>query len=421
MANTEQPCREKNIEAITKYITRAMIPNINRVGIKLEHIIVHAEDGTRVGFTEDGGIADIMEELMEDYPEAVYNDEDLIIKLSRNYTGVLEEIIVQPGGQIQFCAGPFINTEMAQTIFGNFEDSFEKILKNRDMRCIQQGYGWNEEAMDVELVHTPRYDAMDKYFLNFSGFGMCMMRNMAATQISIDFASEEDCIRKLRYSAALAPLLALMADNSVQFEAEPREQHMVRTFVWNAVDRSRCGVCPGLFDKDFTLAKYAEWVLDTVAICYKEKGKWVETDKTFGEIYAEKAMKPADVEHALTMVFPDARLTNYIEIRTADALPYDVAVAFSTFIKGLFANERSLGDLERLFGEVTERDITLAKMELMTKAYDATVYGRNAQRICEQLHITSKLSLNAEERKVIEPLTTMVFQQTNMAAQTMFI
>ena len=419
MASTDQPCREQNIEAITKYITRTMIPNLCRVGIKLEHFIIHSDDGSRVSYTEDNGIADILEELAEDYSDVVRNSQDQVIRMSRNYTGVTEEVACQPGGQIQYCAGPFINTEMANTLFENFENALKDIIEPKGMQILAMGYGLNEEAMDVELVPYEPYKAMDKYFLTKSGYGMCMMRNMAATQISIDYSSEEDCIHKLRLASALAPILSLLADNSIMFEAEPREHHMVRSLVWNAVDRDRVGTIPGLFDEDFTLAKYAEYVLDTPAIVYKSKGKWVEDTRTFGEIYADKAMKTPDVEHALSMVLPDARLTNFVEIRTPDALPWDFAVAFATFVKGLFSSQNSLNDLDRMFGDVTERDIQLAKLELMSKGFDATVYGKPVSRMAEQLHITSKLNLNREDQKEIEELTTLCFQQATLAGLTM--
>lgn len=419
MESTDQPCRQQNIEAITKYITRTMIPNITRIGINLEHLIIHNSDGSRVSYSEENGIAAIMEALSDDYSDITYNAQDQIIKLSRNYTGVTEQVVVQPGGQIQYCAGPFINTEMAQTLFENFENALKDAIAPHDMQILAMGYGLNEEAMDIELVPYEPYEAMDKYFLNLSGYGMCMMRNMAATQISVDFDSEEDCIHKLRLASAMAPLLSLLADNSIMFEAEPREHHMVRSLVWNAVDHDRVGTVPGLFDKDFTLAKYAEYVLDTPAICYKSKGKWIADDRTFGEIYAEKAMKGPDVEHALRMVFPDARLTDSVEIRTPDALPWDFAVAFATFIKGLFSSENALNDLDRMFGEVTERDIVKAKLELMSKGFDAIIYGKPASRMAEQLHITSKLNLGREDQKVIEELTTLAFQQATLAGLTM--
>lgn len=419
MASTDQPCRQENIEAITKYITRSMIPNITRVGIKLEHFIIHTNDGSRVSFTEENGIADIMEELADDYENVTRTSEDLIVKLSRNYTGVTEEVVVQPGGQIQYCAGPFINTEMANTLFENFEDALNKILKPRNMMTLLMGYGLNEEAMDVELVDYAPYVAMDKHFLKTSGYGMCLMRNSAATQVSVDFDSEEDCIRKLRIASAMAPILSLLADNSIMFEAEPREHHMVRSLVQNAVDHDRCGVIPGVFDQDFTLEKYAEWVLDTPAIVYKSKGKWVETEQTFGEVYAEKAMKTADVQHALSMILTDVRLTDSIEIRTPDALPWDFAVAFATFIKGLFCSENAVNDMNRMFEGVTERDVQRAKLELMDKGFDAVVYGKPVNRMAEQLHITSKLNLNREDQKVIEELTTLAFQQATLAGLTM--
>ena len=61
---------------------------------------------------------------------------------------------------------------------------------------------------------------MNAYLGSVSPFGICMMRGSASTQISIDYTSAEDCLRKLRLAFSLTPLFSLICDNSPVY-AEP--------------------------------------------------------------------------------------------------------------------------------------------------------------------------------------------------------
>lgn len=138
-----------------------------------------------------------------------------------------------------------------------------------------------------------------------------MMRGSASTQISIDFTSIDDCLRKMRLAYALVPLLSLICDNSPMFEGKPRTHKLMRTDVWRHTDCDRCGLVPGALNKDFTLERYAQFVLDTPAIVMPQDGGWAYSRKTFGEIYANQIMTNQEIEHAVSMQFPDVRLKTY--------------------------------------------------------------------------------------------------------------
>ncbi len=47
-------------------------------------------------------------------------------------------------------------------------------------------------------------------------------------------------------------------------------------------------------------------------------------------------MTEEEIEHMLSMVFPDVRLKNYIEIRMADSLPKEEAFAYTALIREYF-------------------------------------------------------------------------------------
>ena len=82
-----------------------------------------------------------------------------------------------------------------------------------------------------------------------------MMRASASTQVSIDYTSEADAVRKMRIASALAPILGAIADNVAVYEREVGAYPLVRLAVWRNVDDDRCGVVPGVFKPGFGLER----------------------------------------------------------------------------------------------------------------------------------------------------------------------
>ena len=144
---------------------------------------------------------------------------------------------------------------------------------------------------------------MTRFLGNQAYEGICMMRGTASLQISIDFRHEADAMRKLRIAQIIAPVLSLICDNSPMFEGEERTCNMVRTAVWAAMNQDRVGTIPGSLDPNFSFGDYADYILSREAILVPSAdspGGWhYVADQTFDEVYADREMTDAEVEHAL--------------------------------------------------------------------------------------------------------------------------
>lgn len=416
----QQPCRAQNIDAIVQYYLSGIKQNNGKVGIELEHFIVHKADSTPVTYSEEYGVRWILEQLMTSYPRPTYDGDHDLIGLSRLHEGVLEGITLEPAAQLELSAGPFDSLFEAQECFAEFEEHVASIIDGVGEQILLLGYQPNSRAQDTELIPKRRYKFMDMYLGAKGPYGPCMMRGTASTQVSIDFTSEEDCIRKLRLASKMVPILSLITDNSPLFEAEPRTHELMRTEVWKYCDPDRCGLVPGVLDDDFTLQRYAEYILDTPAILIPcEKNGWCYEEKTFGEVYAATPMKRADVEHAISMLFNDIRLKTYVEIRPADAMPIDYVIGYAALIKGMFSSDKSMSALEAVFeGARTEADVVKAKEELMSNGYDAEIYGQRADQIADRMCMIARLGLAKEERDLIEPLLMLVMSRKTIAELT---
>ncbi|MCL1797867.1 MAG: glutamate-cysteine ligase family protein [Eggerthellaceae bacterium] len=411
-AHTDQPARGKNIAALVAYFKSGITEGEGALGIELEHTIVKQQDASPVSYTETKGIRWLLEQLHHDYPEAIYDAEGDILGVSRPG----EAITLEPAAQIELSAGPFTSLTDAKAVFEAFEQKLAALLEGVGQRVLLVGYHPTAAAADLELIPKRRYKFMNFYLSEIGPFGPAMMRGSASTQISIDYHSIDDCLRKLRLAFALVPIFSLITDNAAIFEGQVRPHRLMRTKIWLECDPDRCGLVPGVMDGDFTLERYAEYILDTPAILVPCKTQeWCYSDKTFGERYAQTPMERADVEHALSLFFNDVRLKTYIEIRPADAMPLPFVLAYAALIKGLFYSEASLNALDALFANVDEGAINKAKHALMNHGYEAKVYGRNVAEIADAVMMIASKSLSLEERAYLEPLDTLVFQRKTLA------
>lgn len=408
-----QPARETNLDTLVAFFESGIKPSGShgKLGIELEQIIVK-EDGSPVSYSEDHGVAWLLGELSATYPEKTTDDEGDLLGLARSG----EAVTIEPAAQLELSAGPFDDLSCAVDVFSDFQTRVIDILKPVHKRIMAIGYHPTSSARDLELIPKQRYEFMNKYLSEADCYGPCMMRGSASTQISIDYTSAEDCLRKMKIAYALVPLLSLICDNSPIFEGARRKHKLIRADIWRHVDNDRCGLVPGIFDESFTLRDYAAFVLDCPAIVTPSKnGGWEYSTKTFGEIYAQEALQQSDIEHAVSMQFPDVRLKTYIEIRPADSMPVPYVIAYAALIKGLFYSEKSLSKLDDLFAGVTESAYEAAKDALMERGYEATVYGDAAATLCDAIVEIASDALDDNDRSHMQPLIDLVSRRITLA------
>ncbi len=409
----EQPMRDKNIAALVSFFESGIKPTNSegKLGIELEQIVVN-EDGSPVSYSEEHGVAWLLNELTQTYPQKTTDSEGDLLGVSRPG----EAITIEPAAQIELSAGPFSDLAAARETFDKYEKLVSEKLAPYGKKIVPTGYHPTTPARELELIPKQRYAFMNKYLSEADCYGPCMMRGSASAQISIDYTSTQDCLRKMRIAYALVPLISLICDNSPIFEGKPRTKKLVRTDIWRHVDNDRCGLVPGALNKNFTLQDYAAFVLDTPAIVIPDSnGGWAYSTKTFGEIYATHAMENSDVEHAVSMQFPDVRLKTYLEIRPADSMPVPYTIAYAALIKGLFYSEKSLLALEQLFTQVDEAAYEEAKNNLMKDGYKAQVYGKPVAELCDSIVAIAHDALSNEDRAMMAPLANLIAERVTLA------
>jgi glutamate--cysteine ligase len=241
-----------------------------------------------------------------------------------------------------------------------------------------------------------------------------MMRGTAATQVAIDFGDEVDFSKKFRVANILGPLLALISDNTSVFEGEPYDGRMVRTYIWNDVDPDRSKIVKGALDGAFGFRDYANYICDMPAVLLIEEGEAVFTgSKPVSELFADRRMTREDVEHVISMAFPDVRLKTYIEIRMADSLPIEQALAYLALLKGLLYDEGNLEELHSSTKGVRNQDVTQAKADLLAHGARARVYGVDAGDWIARLLAMAGKALSGTDQAYLQAIEGLTERYTS--------
>lgn len=387
---------EENRESIIAYFESGSKEQDRKLGVEVEHFIITEADGTPFTYEAQGstpGLHDVLVHLLKTYPAIFQNSEGELIGCANEEASVT----LEPAAQIEVSIAPFESIEEIGRAYQHFRDALDPYLSEHGAKLVNAGYHPTRKAEELTLIPKERYRLMDQHFANLGTLGLRMMRASASTQVSVDYTDEADAVRKMRVASALAPILGAIADNVAVYEREVGAYPLVRLAVWRNVDDARCGVVPGVFEPGFGFGAYADWMLRTSPIFINAKqpdgtsAPRAEFDRTAGEIYADDAMSKDDIEHLISMFWPDVRLKRFVEIRPADSLPQEYLEGYAALIKGLFYSDESMTRIEQELGVVKsaqgdvwpldEQAIEDAIDAIRKQGYDATFYGNKAKSL----------------------------------------
>ena len=442
---------EENRQAIVSYFQQgSQNPLPCTLGVEVEHFIVRKKDNSPVYYehsrrqkdvqstgkqdTSRGlkglektrcknniSVACVLQFLSEFYPEKLYGLEgDLIGLASKEATLTLE-----PAAQLEISIAPFSSIEDIMDVYQAFRKRIDPFLAEYECQLVTLGYHPSAKALDLPLIPKRRYELMNEYFHALGTRGERMMRASASTQVSIDYADEADAIRKMRLAQALAPILSCIADNVAVFEGQPATRRLERFAVWRDVDNDRCGSVPSLFEDGYGFAQYAEWLLETSPIFVTRppvsdsEGARLRPVGAMPakEAYGDAPMTEADIEHLLSMFWPDVRLKKFVEIRPADSLEPDQVAGYVALIKGIFYSEEAMQALEQALGVVqgqwpfTNKTANETMDAIRKDGLQAKFAGLEVAEWVSLLFDQAKHHLNEADQSHLEKLTRWFYSQ----------
>lgn len=390
---------DKKIDAIVDYIKSGEKSEDNfKVGFEVEHFAIDAETMETITYGEDGGVRDSLMEIEKLGYEGTYEGENIM-----GLSGDGFAVSIEPAAQFEVAFG-------AEKTMDELFDNYKKVMKNlvpvfdkKNQLLAELGYQPKSKIADLPFIPKERYKYMSKYFREFGGtMPLNMMQGSGSLQVAIDFKDEEDFKKKFFVANAVSTFLYSTFDNSYIFEGEAYAKHNLRQTIWENCDKPRTGTYPFAFDDDLSYRKYAEKILATDSIFIHKDGKDIYTGDTPFEVIFDQDMSKDMVYHALSIVFPDVRTKQYIEVRMPDNVPYPYNFAAVALIKNMFYDEEIFGFLYQLFSDMTYEKSQKLKDKAVMQGIN-TIY--KDKKISEwMLQITGMIEEDYEYIKPLEEL-----------------
>ena len=406
------------INEISEYI-RSGESNDRNLGLEIEHFIVN-DEGYQIGFHE---ISELIDKVGRELgAEIIYIDHFPVGYYTGEYSTSLE-----PSCQFEISINPYSDLSTIESIYWEFRSIWDPIFEERGYHFETKGNLPLVETQvitpdDIPLSPKKRYKYMDAYFRKSGRYGKYMMRASASAQVSIDYKSEEDMIRKLRVLEKISPLFMIMLENktdeSSTLPGVTDKPHLFRIQEWDDLDPDRTGFVPHSLDPNFGYDKMADVISRTPLILLTDEGNTIDV----GSLNARDLLKSGTIdwdntdaerrkkliEHFMSMGFFHFRIKKYIEIRVADSVPLERALGYVALIKGLIYSDKNIRLLDEILSIVTDLDsIQNAVEEIEKNGFDAIIYnGRSALEWSEQLYNLAESALDAEDKEYLKGVRT---------------
>jgi glutamate--cysteine ligase len=278
-------------------------------------------------------------------------------------------VSLEPAGQLELSGAPL---ETLHETMAELDAHFEQVRSvSRDLHIGFAPLGFHPIATREQMPRMPkgRYDIMRRYMPKVGKLGLDMMTRTCTVQVNLDYASEQDMVRKLRVSLLLQPLATALFANSPFTEGRPNGFLSYRAQVWTDTDNQRSGIPAVMFEPGFGFERYARWLIDEVPMyfVYRNNDYIDVAGASFRDYMAGRLHNVAgavatvgDFADHVTTVFTDVRIKRFLEMRGADAGRTDMMVAQSAFWVGLLYDEAALSAAEALLrGAGWEDAVTL--------------------------------------------------------------
>ena len=383
------------------------------LGLEIEHFVVN-DEGIQIGFDE---VTDLIGKVARDLSaKVIYMDGYPVGYVTPGYSVTLE-----PACQFEISIDPKSDIDEIKSIYKEFLLLWIPIFEERGYHIITKGNLPLVEAGlidpdDIPLSHKKRYKYMDAYFRESGKYGKYMMRASSSVQISVDYSSESDLVRKLLVLQKISPILMIALENKTfedsVIEKGSNKTHLLRIQEWSDLDPSRTGFYPHSFDEDFGYDKIADVISQTPLILLTDEGETSYVGSSTasdllndGTISRDipSSRKEHLIEHFISMGFFHFRIKKYIEIRVADSVPLGRALSYVALIKGLIYSEENLSILETELKDINSiEQIEDAVDAVIVSGLDAKIYGdRTAREWYNYLLELAGNSLDEKEREYL--------------------
>jgi glutamate--cysteine ligase len=239
----------------------------------------------------------------------------------------------EPGGQLEISTPVHRSVTALTAQLRAIVPPLAEALAADGVRLISVGIDPVNDARTIpQQLPTPRYERMTEYFDSLGPFGVRMMRQTAAIQVSLERGP--DPVRRWRLLNDLAPYVTAIFANSPRYLAADTGHASYRAHCWRMLDPLRTGVAMPDTDPATAYARFALAAPDMMRRdahgAYHAFCAWPEDEMT-----------GVRWETHLTTLFPEVRPRGHFEVRSCDAIDPVLYAAPVIFLCGLAYDPRA--------------------------------------------------------------------------------
>ncbi len=407
----------KSLDELVEWFAAGEKSGTLGVGMEHEKLPFRLADGGPVDY--DSGIGPFLLGMTRFGWEAPESDGPVVM-LKRGG----ESITLEPGGQVELAGAVRHNLhDAAHDLDAHVRESGEVAAAN-GFAFAWLGLRPGELPAAMPAMPKPRYRLMADYLPRHGRRALDMMFLSATVQANFDYVSEADMVEKMRVAMAISPTMAAIFANSPFRNRAWDGNRSSRYAAWREVDPDRCGLLDFVFDDDMGYRRYLEYALDIPMLFYRREGRFIRLERSFRE-FMEKGHdgeRPniGDFETHLSLMFPEVRLKQFIEVRSVDCVPPALAMASVAMWKGVLYDATARREALSLFG-ARGRDLAAIQylaaqdgLHAKTRDYSALDLARELLRIAEA-GLDRQDTDGPEERSLLEPAKALVASGQTLA------
>lgn len=401
-----------------------------RIGTEHEKFGFLVENHAPLPYEGPRGIEAILAAIAEDEAESqsgpwrrVEENGRIIALAKKNAT-----ISLEPGGQLELSGAPVATLHETCEEVGYHLDLLKRVCMPRGVGFIGIGFHPTARWEDMPVVPKSRYRIMERYMPKRGSRGLDMMKRTSTVQANFDYESEADMVATFRTALAIAPLCTALFANSPFRDGKPTGNLSERTLVWTDTDPDRTGFPDVVFAKDFGYARWLEWVLSVPMYFVRRGGEHLDYAGADFRVFLKDGLDGhratlRDFEDHLTTVFPEVRLKQYLEVRSADCGPWSRICALPALYKGILYDPEARDGAWALMDEPTPEELRALQVDAARNGFRATYRGRSMLALCESLLELSRAGLERirsatrgrDERGFLRPLEEAVSEGKTFA------
>ncbi|MBA3644870.1 MAG: hypothetical protein H0W63_01700 [Gemmatimonadaceae bacterium] len=262
-------------------------------------------------------------------------------------------ISFEPGGQIEISSAPQSSCSGLIASLQNIVSMLSDAAAEEDIELLSAGADPYNGIDSVPLqLAAERYLRMTRYLAGRGEFGIRMMRQTAALQISVEHGPRP--LDRWRLLNALAPYIIAIFANSPRYGGRDTGHASYRTHFWRNLDESRTGIP---FRESDPAAAYTRFALGAGTL-RAENG--AGEFHPFASLLHAPETAMSDWHFHLSTLFPEIRPKEYFEVRSADAIAASDLAAPLVFVTGLVYDDDATMRALDVLGAPDEKMLVIA-------------------------------------------------------------